>query len=133
MTDQETSTVTSAHAREPGELAQLFMRHLTAGDLDALAALYADDAVFVPAPGSPVRGRAGIRDALAEMHRAGARIVLEPRAMHVAGDVAVFSNVATVSGATPDGGEMVTTTTEVARRGPDGRWRYIVDDPFFSA
>jgi len=41
------------------------------------------------------------------------------------------SNVATVVGATPDGSSVTTHTTEVLRRQPDGRWTYVIDDPFF--
>jgi len=38
---------------------------------------------------------------------------------------------AKVHGLLPDGELLATTTTEVARRQPDGRWLYVVDDPFF--
>jgi ketosteroid isomerase-like protein len=43
----------------------------------------------------------------------------------------LVSNVATVTGVTPDGSPLVTTTTEILRRQPDGRWLHVVDDPFF--
>jgi uncharacterized protein (TIGR02246 family) len=124
--------MTTAIATTPEDLAPLFMRHFADGDLDALAALYTDDAVFVPAPGSPVRGRDAIRAALAQMHAAGAGISLTPRRSHVSGDLAVLSNIATVSGVAPDGSDLVAPTTEVARREADGSWRYVLDDPFFS-
>jgi ketosteroid isomerase-like protein len=58
-------------------------------------------------------------------------IKLVPRKIQVSGDVALVSNVATVVGATPDGSSVTTHTTEVLRRQPDGRWTYLIDDPFF--
>ncbi|GAY07390.1 SgcJ/EcaC family oxidoreductase [Pseudonocardia sp. N23] len=125
--------MTTAVATSPEDLAALFVRHFTEGDLDALAALYTDDAIFVVAPGTPVQGRAAISAALGQMRAAGASIALELRRVHVAGDTAVLSNTATVSGITPDGSDVVAPTTEVMRREGDGSWRYVLDDPFFSA
>ena len=43
----------------------------------------------------------------------------------------MLSNRATAEGLLPGGAVLSTTTTEVARRQPDGRWLYVIDDPFF--
>lgn len=63
---------------------------------------------------------------------AGAKIQLQARRVHVVGELALISNDATVSGATPDGAPVISTSTEIARRGSDGSWRYVLDDPYFS-
>lgn len=117
-------------ASAPEELGDLFTSLLAAGDVDTLAGLYTDDAVFVPSPGQTATGRDQVREALAGMHAAGARVSLELRHVHVVGDTAVLSNTATVT--TPGALPMVTVTTEVVLRSA-GAWRYLVDDPFFSA
>lgn len=44
-------------------------------------------------------------------------------------DVALVSNTATLTGVGPD--PVVSTTTEIFRRQPDGGWAHVVDDPFF--
>lgn len=40
--------------------------------------------------------------------------------------------VATLEGTGPDGAavRLAGTATDVARRGPDGLWRYVIDNPF---
>ena len=47
----------TAHAHRPEDLHAMFARAFGAGDLDALVALYEDDAVLVPEPGQVKRGR----------------------------------------------------------------------------
>ncbi|WP_028925063.1 DUF4440 domain-containing protein [Pseudonocardia acaciae] len=121
----------SADATAPERLGELFVRHLAAGDLDGLVSLYEPEAVFVPRPGARATGGAAIRDGLASYVAAGARITLDPVKVHVVGDLALVSNDATATGVADE--PLETTTTEVLRRQPDGRWRYVIDDPFFGA
>jgi ketosteroid isomerase-like protein len=45
-------------------------------------------------------------------------------------DVALVSNTATLTGFRPE--PVISTTTEILRRQPDGGWAHVVDDPFFS-
>ncbi|WP_280183810.1 nuclear transport factor 2 family protein [Nocardia cyriacigeorgica] len=123
----------SVGAGSPAELATLFTTHFNAGDLDALMALYEPAALLFSAPGESRAGTEAIRAALGEMIGSGATIELRPRRLHVAGELAMISNDAVVSGAGPDGAAVVSTSTEIARRGRDGSWRYVLDDPYFSA
>ena len=76
---------------------------------------------------------AAIRESLQALIHDRVSIKLVPRKIQVSGDVALVSNVATVVGATPDGSSVTTHTTEVLRRQPDGRWTYVIDDPFFAS
>ena len=63
---------------------------------------------------------------------AGVTVDLQPRRSHVGADQAVVANTATVR--SPGSDEVRTTvTTEVLRRRADGRWFYVVDDPFFAS
>jgi uncharacterized protein (TIGR02246 family) len=102
----------------------------TAGDVDGVAALYADDAV-ISAPGSPpARGSADIREALAKdigaSSKGGFTLVPSPSAeVGVSGDLGYIWNTFKVtdkSGATVDAGKYLTLA---ARK--DGKWRIIRD------
>ena len=46
-------------------------------------------------------------------------------------DIAVVSNIATVTETTPDAQPITYTVTQILRRQPDGGWLHILDDPFF--
>ena len=118
-------------AATPEQLGPLFTRYLAAGDLAGLVSLYEPAATLQPEPGRVVSGTDAIREGLRAYVEAGARVSLEQRAIHVMGDLALLSNWATAEGLLPDGAVLTTTTTEVARRQPDGRWLYVIDDPFF--
>ncbi|MHC9291913.1 DUF4440 domain-containing protein [Mycobacterium sp. LTG2003] len=118
-----------AAAAQPDELASLFMQYFNAGDLDAVMSLYEPAALFFPSRGAARSGTAAIEDSLSAMINSGAKIELRSRRVHVVGDLALISNDATVSGV---GGASTSTSTEVARRGSGGSWRYVIDDPYFS-
>ncbi|GIH22691.1 hypothetical protein Aph01nite_10010 [Acrocarpospora phusangensis] len=122
-------TIPIAHSAQ--ELGEHFVRLFRDGDTDTLAELYEDDALFAPAPGQEARGRTEIAAALRALRAAGATIELKLARIHEVGDIAVYSNIATVGGVNPDGSDLVAPTIEVARRQPDGTWRYVVDDPAF--
>ena len=55
------------NAREPEDLTRLFVEYANAGDVDGMAALYAEDAVLAYPPGSATVGREAIRAVLAAM------------------------------------------------------------------
>ncbi|MBF6230602.1 nuclear transport factor 2 family protein [Nocardia farcinica] len=119
-------------AATPEELATLFTRYFNAGDLDGLLSLYEPGAVLFPMPGERRTGLDAIRESLRGMLDSGARIELTVRGVHVAGELALIANDSVLTGAGPDG-TLVSTTTEIARRGSDGSWRYVLDDPYFTA
>ncbi|MBF6397458.1 DUF4440 domain-containing protein [Nocardia cyriacigeorgica] len=120
-------------ATTPEQLGELFSQRLAEGDLEGLAALYEPTATFVPQPGNVVSGAGEIRANLEGYIKSGARVELKVKKIHTVGDIAVLSCDGSATGLGPDGQTLNTTTTEVARRQPDGRWLYLVDDPFFGA
>ncbi len=87
-------------ATEPGHVIEQFTRYFNSGDIDGLASLYEDGAAFIPEPGTVVSDTAGLRSALQW------RL-----------DV-------------PGGEPMEHTSAEVARRQPDGTWKYALDNPY---
>ncbi|MFJ5864059.1 YybH family protein [Streptomyces parvus] len=100
-------------------------------DAEVVDRLYEADALFVPRPGRPTTGPGRIpahRDFLAL--RVPIRVT--PRHTYVAGDLALLIVDWVVEGRAAHGGQVriASTATDVARRGPDGFWRYVVDNPF---
>jgi uncharacterized protein (TIGR02246 family) len=119
--------------RTPEECDALFERHVNAGDLDALVALYEPDATLVAAPGERAVGHAAIREALAPLLAAKARITMHVVRVERAGDdLAALYNDWTSRATGPDGTavEMAGKAVEVVRRQPDGTWRFAIDDAF---
>jgi uncharacterized protein (TIGR02246 family) len=118
-------------ATEPEHIHGLFEHAFNAGDVEALLALYEPDAALVPQPGTVVEGTAAIRDALRWFLDRGGQITLDTKLVVRVGDLAYLANRWSLTGATmPDGSpaELGATTAEVARRQPDGTWRYVIDN-----
>jgi uncharacterized protein (TIGR02246 family) len=110
------------NAREPEDLTRLFVARANDGDVDGLAALYADDAVLAYPPGSSTVGREAIRAVLEGMLEHAPRpFPLESPLPTVRyGDLALCST----RSADGTGGRV-----QVARRQPDGTWLRIIDRP----
>ena len=118
-------------AASPEDLHKLFEQMLNSGDTDALADLYAVDG-FLMARGAPARGSSAIRQELAKYVAMKPIIQLATRRVVQAGDTALLLADWQFHGTTGDGGQVSTsgTSIEVARRQPDGSWRYVIDLPF---
>ncbi|MFI9761409.1 nuclear transport factor 2 family protein [Streptomyces sp. NPDC051963] len=128
--DKPVTAAGRRRAETPEQVGALFMEYLQAGDLEGLVSLYDPNAHFVPEPGNHAVGTDAIRNALRQLIDSGAKLKLEPRELRVVGDVALVSNTATLTGATPE--PVVSNTTEILRRHPEGGWVHVVDDPFFT-
>jgi ketosteroid isomerase-like protein len=96
-------------------------------DLDGLMELYEPDATMVLMDGSTVTGTAAIREELAAILALQGRMTLRGRYVVEAGDLALLSNEWTLVAGDRT---MSAVTHEVARRQPDGSWRYVLDHPF---
>ena len=123
-------------ASTPEEVPRLWAETFSAGDLDALVALYEEeDAMLVPQPGEAVTGIDGIREALSAFLALRPTFNLEVRKVLQTGDIALSFAEWTLSGTGPDGEviEMAAQTSDVLRRQPDGSWRIVIDNPYGSA
>jgi ketosteroid isomerase-like protein len=125
--DKPIGVTARRRAETPEQVATLFTKCLQTADLDGLVSLYEPNVHVVAAPGVLLVGTVAIRDALRQMIDSGVRIGLEPRNIRRVDDLALVSNTATLTAATP----VTSTTTQILRRQPDGGWLHILDDPFF--
>jgi ketosteroid isomerase-like protein len=108
----------------------VFAERFNSGDLDAVADAYEAGAVFSPEPGVQLTGA----EALAAHRRfmdLGLPMSVSPRHVYTSGDVALLIVDWFIAGMGRDGTPLriEATATDVARRGPDGRWRYVLDNP----
>lgn len=121
--------------RRPEDVHPYFSRTFNAGDIDAAMRMYVQDAVFVPKPGSSVRGLDAIRAALAEFMQLKLPIKTTHKQALVSGDVALLISDWIIEGKGPDGQpvKLTGTSSDVARRQADGTWLVLIDNPFGTA
>ncbi|MEJ3655903.1 nuclear transport factor 2 family protein [Actinomycetes bacterium KLBMP 9759] len=107
-------------AYEPEDLSRLFIERINAQDVDGLVELYEPDAVLATPDGGTARGAAAIRAFYTELTCTEPTFTTGRQwpALTV-GDIALTSS------RLPGGG----ATAEIARRGPDGSWRWVADRP----
>lgn len=109
-------------AKTPGDLHRLLAERGNAGDIDGILELYEPDAVVTFDRDNPAVGHAAIRDGFAAMMATKVTFSAEGQRPPVEiGDLAVTS---ATFGPTA-------YTCEVARRQPDGSWRWVIDMPDF--
>jgi uncharacterized protein (TIGR02246 family) len=119
-------------ATEPAELHKLFAAAVNDKDAEGLLALYEPDGLAIHLDGKQRTGEAELRAMIDDLLTTIAHIDGETRKVHVMGDIALTSARWSARLNTPDGeGQGTGTTAEVARRQPDGTWRWVIDDPMF--
>lgn len=119
---------------DPSSLVTSFLVAFNSGDADALDRLYEPDGVLVPRVAAPVSGPARIA-ASSHLLSFGLPMRAAVRHAYVTGDLALLIVDWRLSG-TSSGGHAVDlsgTATDVVRRGPDGVWRYAIDNPMGTA
>lgn len=107
-------------ATTPDALSRLVVERLNAADLDGLVALYEPDAQLALPAGRVAVGSAQIRAAYRELLADRPRFTPGERLPPL-----VNGDLALTSSRLADG----QVTAEVARRQPDGTWRWIIDRP----
>lgn len=117
-------------AQEPQMIHQQFEAAFNAGNIDGLMALYEADCALIGAPGSVASGPDQVRAGLEGLLALNGTARLTTRDVVQVGDLALLSCSWTLDGAGPDGQPLSIggTTAEVARRQPDGRWLYVIDN-----
>jgi ketosteroid isomerase-like protein len=107
-------------AAQPEDLGALFLERANVGDVEGLVALYEPGAVLAFPAGRLAAGHEEIRAVYAELLSGRPRFSsLGQQPVIRNGDLALTST------RLPGGG----ATVEVARRQPDGSWRWVIDQP----
>jgi ketosteroid isomerase-like protein len=118
----------------PERLLAAFVAAFNAADPRAIEQIYEDGAVLAPQPGRPVTGP-GLVAAHEHLLRLGLPMNATMRHGYVAGDIALLVVDWSIAGTAANGRDVRITgaATDVARRGADGHWRYVIDNPFGSS
>ena len=109
---------TGATAQDPQDLERLLVARQHAGDVAGMVALYEPTAVLDPGDGRLIRGSAALSAFFAAAMADGQVYAVGTQNMVLAAD-----DLAVTSTTLPDG----SVTAEVARRQPDGSWRWVID------
>ena len=120
MIPQVTANAEPEPAMQPEDLGRYFLERANAGDVEGLVALYEPEAVLAFPSGRLTIGHDQIRQVYAEL-------LADKPSFGSAGQQPVIRNgdLALTSTRLPGGG----ATVEVARRQPDGSWRWVIDQP----
>lgn len=120
MIARVTANAEPGPAAQPEDLGRYFLERANAGDVEGLVALYEPGAVLAFPPGRLATGHDEIRRVYAEL-------LADKPSFSSAGQQPVIRNgdLALTSTRLPGGG----ATVEVARRQPDGSWRWVIDQP----
>lgn len=117
-------------AQSPDQVNEQLIEALTRGDIDAAIELYEPDASFVNA-GEIVTGLAGIRAIMETFAAVKPKFDIRPKPTVQSGDIALTGNNWSLTGTDVSGNamEMSGSSFEVVRRGADGNWRFVIDNP----
>ena len=118
----------AAKALDARQMHAIFESLFNAGDLDALVALYEPDAILNASADGAVQGNDAIRTALQGFLGVGGKMSIATKSVFERPDgIALTHGEWVLSGGTVD---LSGKTAEVLRRQPDGRWLYIIDNPW---
>jgi ketosteroid isomerase-like protein len=121
-------------AQQPSELHELFKKFFDARDMDGMLSIYEPDAVMSSPTGDPSAGHAALKEGFQLMFSFEGTTIdfVGDDKSFVVGDLALVHGKWHMKSA--DGGViMEASTAEIARRGADGLWRYVIDNPFGTA
>ena len=109
-----------------------FFKTFNEGNIEAILAFYEPKAAFVAQPGQVAEGTAALRAAVNGFLSLKPTLTMGPYQLVVAGDIALSVAKWTLQGTGPDGKavQMEGATTDVLRRQVDGRWLFVIDNPW---
>ena len=99
---------------------------MAAGDIESLLNVYDPDVVFLNQRREVKQGHQQLREELAPLAAARATFDFSIKQVIQSGDIALMHVEWNVSPPKP----MRSHAIEVARRQPDGTWRWLIGDPF---
>lgn len=121
--------------KAPEEIVPALLKHLNSLDTEIMLNFYDAEGMLVDAAGVPQVGRDAIRKELTKYFSLGLPMQITARHIFVAGDIASLVLDWSYQGTAADGRavNIVATANDIARRGADGYWRYLIDNPFGTA
>lgn len=116
----------------PEGIPDSLLERFNAGDVDAMMGLYDEDAVFVTNSGRSLTDPSEIRRELEGFLALKLPMTAHARHMIVADDIALLLLDWEIEGTGPNGRHvhLKGSATDIARRGADGLWRYLIDNPY---
>lgn len=116
----------------PEGIVDSLLAHINSLDVAVMLEFYDPGAMLIDAAGVPQIGREAIAMELEKYFQLGLKMQIVQRHLFVAGDIASLVLDWSLIGKSPDGQavHMVATANDIARRGADGYWRYLIDNPF---
>ncbi len=135
------------YARNPEVLHRMFAKSFSAGNIDALMAIYEPGACLnadalltavrtpgasqAPDPNRVVTGTEVIRQVVSGFFAVKPEMRAKTRKVMRVGDIVLLHSEWTVTATGPDGNavKLVGQSAEVVRRQPDGTWLCIIDNP----
>jgi ketosteroid isomerase-like protein len=114
----------------PEDIIPSLVKRFNSGDVSNQMALYAPDAVFIANDGRTITDHAEIAAIIGRDIRLGLPLVTNVRHVFVAGATAQIIVDWSIDGKGPDGKDVHLggSACDIARRGADGFWRYIIDN-----
>jgi len=115
---------------KPEDIIPSLVKRFHSGDVRNQMAMYAPDAVFIANDGRTVTDHAEIAAIIERDIKLGLPLITNVRHIFVAGDTAQIVVDWSIDGKGPDGKEVHLggAACDIARRGADGFWRYIIDN-----
>lgn len=122
-------------AKSPEDIDPVWAEAFNAGDGAAVLSLYEPDAAFVLPSGDVIEGPAAIGEALGGFFAMKPTIDLRTQRIIRTGDTALVYSSWTVKGTGPDGSpvEMTGNAKVVVREQADSTWKFVIDDPGWTA
>ena len=116
--------------RPPEQLHRAFQDAFNRHDLESLVALYEPGAVLAGVDG-PTQGTDAIRERYRRTLATHPAIEVQTLGVNVVGDLAMLHGKWILKAIGPDGTQIRREgrNTETARRQPDGRWLFVIDNP----
>jgi ketosteroid isomerase-like protein len=115
---------------KPEDIIPSLVERFNSGEVSNQMALYDPEAVFVANDGRVVTDHAEIAAIIGRDIKLGLPLMTNVRHVFVAGDTAQIILDWSIDGKGPDGKDVHLhgTACDIARRGADGFWRYIIDN-----
>jgi ketosteroid isomerase-like protein len=121
-----------ALATTPEGIVPALLAHLNSLDVETMLGFYHPESVFIDEKGHANRGTDEIGAQLKKYFSFGLPITIKQRHLFVGGNTALLILDWSYIGTAHDGTQVsiAATATDIACRGDDGFWRYLIDNPF---